>query len=93
MEASTLSPGSEKVGCQLFAFVLELCLLWGKGASELLFITGGSVPARQSPMAAVHLTIIHHDPKDVKQGAGFALTTTLQLNLLVSYRVIMHIIV
>lgn len=93
MEASPLSLGSEEVGCQLLAFVLELCLLWGKRASELLFITSGSVPARQSPMAAVHLTIIHHYPKDVKQGAGYTLTTTLQLNLLVSYQVLTHIIV
>lgn len=44
-------------------------------------------------MAAVHLTIIHHYPNDVKRGAGYALTTTLQLNLLVLYQVKMSIIV
>lgn len=70
------------------------CVSFGeKRASELLFITGGSVPVRQSPMAAVHLTIIHHYPEDVKWGAGHTLPTRLQLNLLVSYQVIMHIIV
>lgn len=30
IEASSLSLGSEESGCQLPAFVLELCLLWGE---------------------------------------------------------------